>query len=61
MGSEGGCSASSWASLILMLEMESVTSVTGISIVEAIAVAEGDQLLTATTIQGSSSKYSGVR
>jgi len=35
MGSEGGCSTSHWASLIPMLEMESVTSAQDTTIVEA--------------------------
>ena len=61
MGSEGVCSTSRWASLILMLEMESMTSVPDITIVEAIAISKGDQTLTAMIVEGTNSRKSGVQ
>ena len=59
MGSEGVCSTSRWASPILMLEMESMTSVPDITVVEAIAIYKGDQTLTAMIVEGT--KFQKVR
>ena len=61
MGSEGVCSVSRWASRIFILEMESVTSFPDIIIVEAVAIAKGDQTLTAMIVRDSNPRKSGVR
>ena len=61
MGSEGVCSASRWTSLILMLETESVISVSDIAIVEAKAIAKGDRTLIVMIVKGTDSKKSEVR
>ena len=61
MGSEGVCSASRWTSLILMLETESVISVSDIAIVEAKAIAKGDRILIVMIVKGTDSKKSEVR
>ena len=53
IGSEGVCSARRWVSLILMLEMDWVTSVPKTAFVEAMYIDKGDQrILTRIIVEG---------